>query len=164
MLIEIFGLDHYVIARLSRQLHHPIIKLTNLDVKDLFFSSHETMLFHHGVDQNAWHTLVLIHLPQALKNHQEALMKMIQAALLEHTVHLHFQFIYVEASQQYRLMQDSYPDFVSEKNQVEVQVQSEEEPSLKQEIYHGNVFAGKEEALEKVEPNIKRVKKKKVTN
>lgn len=164
MLIEIFGLDHYVIARLSRQLHQPIIKLTNLDVKDLFFSSHETMLFHHGVDQNAWHTHVLIHLSQSLKSYQEALMKMIQAALLEHTVHLHVQFIYLEANQQYRLMQESYPDFVSEKNQVEVEIEPEEAQPLTQEIYHGNVFAGKEEALEKVDPKVKKVQKKKVTN
>jgi hypothetical protein len=164
MLIEIFGLDHYVIARLSRQLHHPIIKLTNLDVKDLFFSSHETMLFHHGVDQNAWHTHVLIHLSQSLKPYQEALMKMIQKALLEHTVHLHFQFIYGDANQHYRLMQESYPDFVSEKNQVEVEIEPEEEQPLTQEIYHGNVFEGKEEALEKVDPKVKKVQKKKVTN
>jgi hypothetical protein len=167
MLIEIFGLDPYVIAKLSKQLHHPLVKLTNIDDKTLFFSAHETMLFHHGVDQNAWHTLIRIHLPTALRPHQQAIMSLFQKMLQEQTVHLQFQFNYLDVTTTPTIFQADYPLFVTEKNQVaiapEASIETDEEDT-QQEIYHGNVFADKEADLEKAPPLNKKTLKKKVTN
>lgn len=159
MIIEIFGLDPYVVARLSQALHQPLVQLTKVAEEDVFFSAHEAILYHQGVDQNAWHTWIKIYLDPQFANKQEAIVHLLHKHLLDQTVHIHVQFIYVSTSQKIHLIQKDYPLFVTEKNTVEIQ-----EPELpQQDIYHGNAFAGKEEALDQlVSSNAKR--KKKTTN
>ena len=81
MHIEIFGLDKYVVATLSEQLHLPLIKLTKVNEKDLFFSVFESMIFHRGVDQNAWHTVIRIFLVETDMKYQEELKALFIEAL-----------------------------------------------------------------------------------
>jgi len=135
MHIEIFGLDKYVVATLSEQLHLPLIKLTKVNEKDLFFSVFESMIFHRGVDQNAWHTVI--------------------EALKDQTIHLHFEFYPQSKQNIHHVIREDYPLFVSESNAVKIKEEVEPTP---QEIFHGNVFEGKEKELDSI---IQPTKKKK---
>jgi hypothetical protein len=154
MHIEIFGLDKYVVATLSEQLHLPLIKLTKVNEKDLFFSVFESMIFHRGVDQNAWHTVIRIFLVETDMKYQEELKALFVEALKDQTIHLHFEF-YPQLKQNiHHVIREDYPLFVSESNAVNIE---EVEPTP-QEIFHGNVFEGKEKELDSI---IQPTKKKK---
>jgi hypothetical protein len=154
MHIEIFGLDKYVVATLSEQLHLPLIKLTKVNEKDLFFSVFESMIFHRGVDQNAWHTVIRIFLVETDMKYQEELKALFVEALKDQTIHLHFEF-YPQLKQNiHHVIREDYPLFVSESNAVNIE---EVEPTP-QEIFHGNVFEGKEKELDSM---IQPTKKKK---
>jgi hypothetical protein len=154
MHIEIFGLDKYVVATLSEQLHLPLIKLTKVNEKDLFFSVFESMIFHRGVDQNAWHTVIRIFLVETDMKYQEELKALFIKALKDQTIHLHFEF-YPQLKQNiHHVIREDYPLFVSESNAVNIE---EVEPTS-QEIFHGNVFEGKEKELDSI---IQPTKKKK---
>jgi hypothetical protein len=156
MHIEIFGLDKYVVATLSEQLHLPLIKLTKVNEKDLFFSVFESMIFHQGVDQNAWHTIIRIFLVEANMKYQEEIKALFVEALKDQTIHLHFEF-YPQLNQNiHHVIREDYPLFVSESNAVKIQ--EDLDPLITQEIFHGNVFEGKEKELETI---IKPTKKKK---
>ena len=148
MVIEIFGLDKYVVASLSRELQPSILKLIQLEPSQLYFAVHETLIFHDGVDQNAWHTMVKVQLESAQVHHQAALVKLLTQALKPHTIHVHLEFYVQPASQSTHLLNEDYPLFVSETNQVNFDLPDEEE---RKEIYHGNIFAGKENDLEKLD-------------
>ncbi len=162
MHIEIFGLDKYVVSTLSHDLHKPIIQLTKIDENNLFFSVHETLLFHAGVDQNAWHTYIKISMPESLFPFQEALRTLITAALKDQTIHIHFEFILQKANTIFTYIQNGYPMFVSESNQVKIDSNVEDEAiDKKSEIYHGNIFAGKESELDKLEQSLPAKSKKK---
>ena len=154
MHIEIFGLDKYVVATLSEQLHLPLIKLTKVNEKDLFFSVFESMIFHRGVDQNAWHTVIRIFLVETDMKYQEELKALFVEALKDQTIHLHFEF-YPQLKQNiHHVIREDYPLFVSESNAVNIE---EVEPTP-QEIFNGNVFEGKEKELDSI---IQPTKKKK---
>lgn len=154
MHIEIFGLDKYVVATLSEQLHLPLIKLTKVNEKDLFFSVFESMIFHRGVDQNAWHTVIRIFLVETDMKYQEELKALFIKALKDQTIHLHFEF-YPQLKQNiHHVIREDYPLFVSESNAVNIE---EVEPTP-QEIFNGNVFEGKEKELDSI---IQPTKKKK---
>jgi hypothetical protein len=154
MHIEIFGLDKYVVATLSEQLHLPLIKLTKVNEKDLFFSVFESMIFHRGVDQNAWHTVIRIFLVETDMKYQEELKALFIEALKDQTIHLHFEF-YPQLKQNiHHVIREDYPLFVSESNADNIE---EVEPTS-QEIFHGNVFEGKEKELDSI---IQPTKKKK---
>ena len=162
MHIEIFGLDKYVVSTLSRDLQKPIVQLTKIDENNLFFSVHETLLFHAGVDQNAWHTFIKISMPENLVSFQEGLMKMISKALQDQTIHIHFEFILQKMNAVFTSIQNNYPRFVTDNNQVKVDEKADdEEVNEKAEIYHGNIFAGKESELEKLEKEVTSAKSKK---
>ena len=149
MHIEIFGLDKYVVATLSEQLHEAIVKLTKVNENDLFFSVFESMIFHRGVDQNAWHTILRIYLLESDIKHLEAIKGLFVEALKDQTIHLHFEFYPQLKHQVHHVIREDYPLFVSETNEVKI---AEESDPLNQEIFHGNVFEGKEKDLENLDP------------
>jgi hypothetical protein len=155
MHIEIFGLDKYVVATLSDQLHLPLIKLTKVNENDLFFSVFESMIFHRGVDQNAWHTIIRIFLVDSEMKYQEEMKTLFIEALKDQTIHLHFEFYPQSKQNIHHVIRDDYPLFVSESN--EVKIEEEVEP-LQQEIFHGNVFEGKEKDLETIPTPTKKKK------
>lgn len=147
MHIEIFGLDKYVVATLSEQLHLPLVKLTKVNEKDLFFSVFESMIFHQGVDQNAWHTIIRIFLVETDMKYQEEMKALFIEALKDQTIHLHFEFYPQSKQNIHHVIRKDYPLFVSETNAVKVE---EELNESTQDIFHGNVFEGKEKDLETI--------------
>ena len=161
MHIEIFGLDKYVVATLSRELQKPIIQLTKIEENSLFFSVHETLLFHAGVDQNAWHTFIKISMPESLVHAQEGLRSIFLKAVKDHTIHIHFEFILQKPNTVFTEIQKDYPLFVNETNEVAIEQENEEENDENVEIYHGNIFAGKESELEKLNRDVLPPKSKK---
>jgi hypothetical protein len=147
MHIEIFGLDKYVVATLSEQLHLPLIKLTKVNEKDLFFSVFESMIFHQGVDQNAWHTIIRIFLVETDMKYQEEMKTLFIEALKDQTIHLHFEFYPQSKQNIYHVIREDYPLFVAESNEAKLE---EELTPPTQDIFHGNVFEGKEKDLETI--------------
>ncbi len=147
MHIEIFGLDKYVVATLSEQLHLPLIKLTKVNEKDLFFSVFESMIFHQGVDQNAWHTIIRIFLVETDMKYQEEMKTLFIEALKDQTIHLHFEFYPQSKQNIHHVIREDYPLFVAESNTVKLE---EELTPSTQDIFHGNVFEGKEKDLETI--------------
>lgn len=147
MHIEIFGLDKYVVATLSEQLHLPLVKLTKVNEKDLYFSVFESMIFHQGVDQNAWHTIIRIFLVETDMKYQEEMKALFIEALKDQTIHLHFEFYPQSKQNIHHVIREDYPLFVSETNAIKVE---EELNESTQDIFHGNVFEGKEKDLETI--------------
>jgi hypothetical protein len=147
MHIEIFGLDKYVVATLSEQLHEPLIKLIKVNEKDLFFSVFESMIFHQGVDQNAWHTIIRIFLVESDMKYQEEMKTLFIEALKDQTIHLHFEFYPQSKQNIHHVIREDYPLFVAESNSVKIE---EELTPPTQDIFHGNVFEGKEKDLETI--------------
>jgi hypothetical protein len=147
MHIEIFGLDKYVVATLSEQLHEPLIKLTKVNEKDLFFSVFESMIFHQGVYQNAWHTIIRIFLVESDMKYQEEMKTLFIEALKDQTIHLHFEFYPQSKQNIHHVIREDYPLFVAESNAVKIE---EELTPPTQDIFHGNVFEGKEKDLESI--------------
>ncbi len=162
MHIEIFGLDKYVVAKLSRELQKPIIQLTKIEENSLFFSVHETLLFHAGVDQNAWHTFIKISMPESLVPFQEGLKSIMNKALKDQTIHIHYEFILQNPNSVFTFIQKDYPLFVRESNEVKIQQKTEDEETVENvEIYHGNIFEGKQTELDKLDQEVSTLKSKK---
>ncbi len=158
MHIEILGVDKYVVASLSRQLHQPLIDLTKIQENNLFFSAQESLLFHKGVDQNAWHTIINVHLDETLIHLKQAISDLLTSALKENTIHIHISFYPQSKTNHLDIIQNQYPRFITESNQVKIEPSDDE---TEQEIYHGNVFAGKEKDLDAIQPVTKAQPKKK---
>jgi hypothetical protein len=160
MIIDIQGLDKFVIADISLQLQKPLSLLTKLDSKDIFFLGHDSFLYHQGVDQHAWHSIIHITLSLSLKPLQAQIIDLIEAHLKAHTIHMHFRFSFTNVEDLVSITQSDYPDFVTESNSVDVMPSDESEA----EIYHGDIFADKADQLNAIDPSdppLEKSKKKK---
>jgi hypothetical protein len=113
------------------------------------------MIFHRGVDQNAWHTVIRIFLVETDMKYQEELKALFIEALKDQTIHLHFEFYPQSKQNIHHVIREDYPLFVTESNAVKIKEELEPTP---QEIFHGNVFEGKEKELDSM---IQPTKKKK---
>jgi hypothetical protein len=161
MTLHIQGLDKFVIGELSSQLQEPLSLLTKIPSEAMLFIGHDSFVYHQGVDQHAWQTFVQITLLPSLKSLQTQIIECLIRYLKPHTIHVHFQFQYVDATEFISVIQPDYPLFVTETNSVDVVVPPEEDSK---EIYHGNIFADKEEllhALDKGQSSTASTKKKK---
>jgi hypothetical protein len=87
--------------------------------------------------------------------YQEEIKVLFIEALKDQTIHLHFEF-YPQLKQNiHHVIREDYPLFVSESNAVKIE--DELEP-LTKEIFHGNVFEGKEKDLETIQSHTKKKK------
>jgi len=150
MNIDFLGLDMYIVAELSKEIEQKIHKLLKLPLNDIIITGSETILYHGGIDQNSWHTIVKINILDTYKDKQNELAKAIYSVIKPHTIHVKMIFEYFKSEETVTYRSDDYPLFVTEDNHVEL-VTPEVNP--KQEIYHGNAFTPHQKALESIKPS-----------
>jgi hypothetical protein len=157
MNIVIQGLDRYVVEKLSALLTLPLSRLTTIPTTDIFFLASETIVYHHGVDQTTWWSFITIYLTADQARFQQAMIDLFKQALRGQTIHYQFTWMYRTAEQVTSIIDQDYPPFMTESNQVKV-----EETSIHpdQEIYLGNAFSGYEDNLNKLDPSPAQVNKK----
>ena len=55
--ITIYGLDQFVVGRLSREMTPNLAKLYELSEDEILFVAPENMVFHNGVEQTSWNII-----------------------------------------------------------------------------------------------------------
>ena len=61
--ITIYGLDQFVVGRLSREMTPNLAKLYELSEDEILFVAPENMVFHKGVEQTSWNIIIHVHAP-----------------------------------------------------------------------------------------------------
>jgi hypothetical protein len=79
--------------------------------------------------------------------YQEEMKTLFIEALKDQTIHLHFEFYPQSKQNIHHVIREDYPLFVAESNAVKIE---EELTPPTQDIFHGNVFEGKEKDLESI--------------
>ena len=65
--ITIYGLDQFVVGRLSREMTPNLAKLYELDEDEIIFVAPENMVFHKGVEQTSWNIIIHVHAPKKVQ-------------------------------------------------------------------------------------------------
>ena len=143
--ISIYGLDQYTVGHYSKDHTKNIANLFEISEEQICFYAPDAYVFHKGVEQTSWNTIVKINAPEFLEVNEEKVAKYIQNTLSEFTIHLFIEFYYFKKSHRYERINKEYPRFIKEDNLVNAE---EEEYSEGDELYEGNIFEGLEEKLE----------------
>lgn len=144
--ISISGLDLYIVGHLSKSLLKTLSAAFHTAEELISFRGTEAVIFHEGIDQNAWETLVQIQVPQTVKFSEAEVAKILYQGLKEHTIHIHVSFSYYAPDHRHSFVSKDYPRFITESNVVEAGA-STHEPT--EEIYTGDIFTGVQEQLDK---------------
>lgn len=143
--ISILGLDQYVVGHYSKDHTKNIASLFETSEDNVSFYAPNCYVFHNGVEQTSWNTIVRIHAPKQYSIFEDKVAKYILTTLKEFTINLSIEFYYYDKANRYEYLNKEYPHFISDDNIVDVE---EDELEEGEELCEDNMFEGFEEKLE----------------
>jgi hypothetical protein len=166
--ICVLGLDQYVVGHYSKDNTANLANLFEIEEEQINFYAPESMVFHKGVEQTSWNTIVIVKAPSRAEVVEAKVADYLIKTLSEFTINLEVEFEYFEEGHHYEHVNASYPRFIAESNLVDVEGTSGEDesddsdeddeepdprdradldPNDPNQIFLGNAFAGHEDEL-----------------
>lgn len=146
--ITLIGLDQYTVAHYSKDHTKNLADLFETEEDNISFVSTDSLVFHNGVDQPSWNTIIKVNAPSRFEQVQRSVAKYLINTLKDFTIHLSIEFSYFHDHDRVEYINPDYPRFISEDNLANIEEDEEEFDDSK--IYHGNIFEGYEEKLDEI--------------
>ena len=141
--ITIYGLDQFVVGRLSREMTPNLAKLYELSEDEILFVAPENMVFHNGVEQTSWNIIIHVHAPKKVAALQEQAAHLILESIGDVAINKILEFYYYSQDDRYSKFNDNYPRFIASDNLVDVaneDYEDMEEGDGEDEIFTGDIF------------------------
>lgn len=138
-----YGLDQFVVGRLSRELNKNLAKLYEVKEEEIVFIAPQNMVFQNGVEQTSWDLIVHVHAPKKTALVQEEVAHFLMNAIGEVAIHKTIEFYYYAPENRYQKINEEYPRFISEDNLVDTEQEYDEdmeEGEDDDQIYTGDIF------------------------
>lgn len=171
IIIQVLGLDQFVVGRYSREHTANLAQLFEVEEGEIVFYSPSSMVFHKGVEQTSWQTLVIIRCDEKFHPLEEGVASYILKTLNLFSINVHVEFDYVHGHHCYDYVNSEYPRFLdmAESHEDDYSFSYGDEPEEmegdiveehdhehchhlhdgeEEEIFLGDAFAGFEEKLE----------------
>ena len=141
--ITVYGLDAYIIGHYSKDHTANLAQLFETKEENIVFIVSDEYVFHNGVEQTSWQTLVKISAPEKYEPLEDKVATYLLKTLTQFSVHVQIVFDYFHGHHEHTFVNKDYPRFIKEDNVVNVEEEDEDE-----ELYEGNIFEGMEKKLE----------------
>ena len=141
--IVIYGLDQFVVGRLSREMTPNLAKLYELSEDEILFVAPENLVFHKGVEQTSWNVLINVHAPKKVSVLQDQVAKLIIESIGDVAINKIVEFYYYSEDNRYCKINESYPRFIAADNLVDIadeDYEDMEEGEGDDEIFTGDIF------------------------
>ena len=139
-----YGLDQFVVGRLSRELTPLIAKLYEVEEDEINFIAPNNMIFHKGTEQTSWNLLIHVHAPLKVSVLQKMMADLLLNVIGEVAIHKTVEFYYYSQDNRFQNINENYPRFITEDNLVDVDTDHDDEDLEEGEgddqIYTGDVF------------------------
>lgn len=144
--ITFYGLDQFIVGRLSRELTPLIAKLYEVDEDEINFIAPQVMVFHKGTEQTSWNILIRVHAPLKVSVLQDQMAELLTHGIGEVAIHKTVEFYYYSQDNRYTKLDDNYPRYITEENLVDLESEEYgedlEEGEEEDQIYTGDIFEG----------------------
>ena len=143
--IVIYGLDQFVVGRLSREMTPNLAKLYELSEDEIIFVAPQNMVFHKGVEQTSWNILIQVNAPKKVSVLEEQMSQLMLHGIGEVAIHVAVEFYYYSQDNRYTKINENYPRFISDDNLVDIDdeyPEDIEEGEEDDEIFTGDIFDG----------------------
>ena len=139
-----YGLDQFVVGRLSRELTPLIAKLYEVEEDEVNFIAPNNMIFHKGTEQTSWNLLIHVHAPLKVSVLQKMMADLLLNGIGEVAIHKTVELYYYSQDNRFQNINENYPRFITEDNLVDVDTDHNDEDLEEGEgddqIYTGDVF------------------------
>ena len=141
--VFIYGLDQFVVGRLSREMTPNLAKLYELSEDEIIFVAPENMVFHKGVEQTSWNIIIHVHAPKKVSVLQDQVAKLILETIGDVAINKILEFYYYSEDNRYTKLNESYPRFIAADNLDDIEEQdyeNMEEGDGEDDIFTGDIF------------------------
>ena len=142
--VFVYGLDQFVVGRLSREMTPNLAKLYELNEDDIIFVAPENMVFHKGVEQTSWNIIIHVHAPKKVSVLQDQVATLILESIGDVAINKILEFYYYSEGNRYCKLNESYPRFIASDNLVDIENdeynEDMEEGEEDDEIFTGDIF------------------------
>ena len=145
IVVNIYGLDQFVVGDLSVALGKDLAKLYEVDEDEINFIASNNMVFHKGAEQTSWRVIVEVDVPRKLEVLQPQARDIIVHHISQVAIHVEIRFEYYLSDHHYLHVNEQYPLYLEEQPSVEVETEYPddiEEGEGEDEIYTGDIFEG----------------------
>ena len=111
--IQVLGLDQFVVGRYSRENSGNVAQILECDEADISFYAPNSMMFHNGVEQTSWNTLVVVLAPKKYQAVESAAADFLMKSLSFFSINVEVVFQYFEESSHYSFVNKEYPRFIT---------------------------------------------------
>ena len=141
--VTIYGLDQFVVGRLSREMTPNLAKLYETSEDEILFVAPENMVFHKGVEQTSWNIIIHVNTPIRTKIVEKQVATFILESIGDVAINKVVEFYYYSEDNRYSKLNESYPRFIAADNLVDVaedEYEDMEEGEGEDEIFTGDIF------------------------
>ena len=141
--VTIYGLDQFVVGRLSREMTPNLAKLYELSEDEILFVAPESMVFHKGVEQTSWNVIIHVNAPKRVSVLQDQVAELILESIGDVAINKVVEFYYYSEDNRYSKLNESYPRFIDSDNLVDIaeeDYEDMEEGEGENEIFTGDIF------------------------
>ena len=141
--VTIYGLDQFVVGRLSREMTPNLAKLYETSEDEILFVAPENMVFHQGVEQTSWNTIIHVNAPIRTKVVEKQVAHFLLETIGDVAINKIVEFYYYSEENRYCKFNDNYPRFIAADNLVDIDdenYEDMEEGEGEDEIFTGDIF------------------------
>ena len=141
--VIIYGLDQFVVGRLSREMTPNLAKLYELSEDEILFIAPNDMIFHKGVEQTSWNIIIHVHAPKKASVLQDQVAKLILESIGDVAINKILEFYYYSEDNRYSKINETYPRFIAADNLINVadeDYEDKEEGDGDDDIFTGDIF------------------------
>lgn len=162
--ISVLGLDQFVVGHYSKEHTANLAELFETDAEDINFYAPSSMIFHNGVEQTSWNTVVRVLAECKYRAVEQNVADYLLKTFSEFSIHVQVVFDYYEEENEYERINEEYPRYITENNIVNADEEEDEcdedcdeanprdradlDINNPDELYLGNAFEGFEEKIE----------------
>ena len=151
--ITIYGLDRFVVGRLSREMLPNLVKAFECDEEEIVFVGTENMVFFKGFEQPSWNVIVRVDGPEKYHDLEETVKEVIFDGMSLYAIHIVIQFNYFHKEHEHIHLNEEYPRFIKDENVVNYEEHYDEEDDEcddpdhehepdEEELFTGDIFEG----------------------
>ncbi len=152
--VTIYGLDQFVVGRLSQEMTPSLARLYEVDEDEINFVAPENMVFHKGVEQTSWNVIVHVNAPMKVSVLQDDVARFILTSIGDVGIHKTIEFYYYSQDNRYTKYNDDYPRYITEENTVGYEEEYEDDDECddedcechhhhdEDELFTGDIFEG----------------------
>ena len=142
--IVVYGLDPYIVGHYSKDHTANLAQLFETNEENIAFVASAEYVFHKGVEQTSWQTLVKVEAPEKYEVLEDKIAHYLLETFGEFSIHIRVTFDYFHSHHEHEFVNKEYPRYIKDDNLVNVEESDEDED----ELYEGNIFEGMEKKLE----------------